>query len=181
MSIPVTTAQQFRSFFPFVEDWTRRKNISHHLQYIEFLYKIRQLHNPVSTTQSLLNKTIIIEYFTVVEGILDALLCQLSVNVDGDHPVPIEIDEYMNAGRLLELAKCYRIIDDTVQSQLGQIKDTRNRVHIKRPRRNRKLEYEEYSDDLLAQREKIFKEFLEHLWRQKCPDIQTAFPWPWKT
>ena len=178
--IPVTDAETFKSFLPIVSDWDRKKNISYHLQYIEFLYKAKQIHEPEHTTLSLLNKTIIIEYFTVIEAILDALVCQLRVQVSDGESVPIEIDEYTPAGRLLEFAKKYRVIDSDTHSQLGQIKDTRNRIHIKRSRAKQRLEYLEYDDELLNEREKVFERFITFLLGKYEVANARHYPWPWK-
>jgi len=179
MTIPVTVADKFRSYLTFIEDWDRKKNISHHFQYIEFLYKIKKIHDPRSTTRSLLIKTIIIEYFTVIEAILDALLCQLKVKVNMSDFVSIDIDEYTKAERLLKLAKTYKIIDSNVHSKLGQIKGTRNKIHIKRPRENQPLEYECYTEKTLGQHEKSFQSFLTFLFNKHSIGKTSSYPWPW--
>ena len=166
MSISVTTAETFKSYCRFIKDWDRKKNISYHLQYIEFLYKIKKIHNPSSTTRSLLYKTIIIEYFTVIEAIIDALLCQLEVKVDESDFVQIDIDEYTRAERLLQLAKTYKIINPDIHSQLGQIKNTRNQIHIKRRKTSQPLEYERYKSDELKKHERIFNRFLSFLFEK---------------
>ena len=177
MSISVTRAETFKSYCRFIEDWDRKKNISYHLQYIEFLYKIKKIHNPSSTTRSLLHKSIIIEYFTVIEAIIDALLCQLKVKVNESNFVPIDIEEYTNAQRLLELAKKYKIIDSDMHSQLGQIKNTRNKIHIKRRQESEPLEYARYTVDELKKHEKIFNNFLAFLF-QKYDIDYSSYPWP---
>ena len=178
MSIFVTQAETFKRYFPFINDWDRKKNISYHLQYIEFLYKARKIHEPRSTTLSLLIKTIVIEYFTVIEAVIDALLCQLKVQTPDNLLAPIDIDEYTRAERLLKLAKKYRIIDTTIHSKLGIIKNTRNKIHIKRPRRNQALEYRCYTTDLLGEHEKIYKDFFCYLFEKNSVD-KNGFPWPW--
>jgi hypothetical protein len=180
MDICVTKAEHFKTFLNFIKSWPVKNNISYHLQYIEFLYKVKNIHNPKSTTLSLINKTIIIEYFTVIEAIIDALLCQLDVKVNDKEFVPIEIYEYTNAAELLSLARKYKVIDTTIHSQLGQIKDTRNRIHIKRPRKNQKPEYEEYTRELLEQRERMFKSFMEYLFNKYSVNNPNIYPWPWK-
>jgi len=180
MSIQVTIAEAFKSYLAFIDDWDKKKNISYHLQYIEFLYKIKKIHEPTLTTLSLSNKTIIIEYFTVIEAIIDALLCQLLVKVDENHFVQIEINEYTGADELLKLAKKYKIISQDIHTQLGQIKGTRNRIHIKRPRKKQKYEYKEYTKELLEKYEKTFKVFLEYLFKKNNIAEYKKYPWPWK-
>ena len=64
MTVYVTKAYDLRQFLSFVQETVCKVNISHHLQYLEFLYKIKKLHDPELTTLSLLNKSIIVEYFT---------------------------------------------------------------------------------------------------------------------
>jgi hypothetical protein len=92
MKIPVTSAETLRNHLTFIQDWDRKKNISHHQQYVEFLYKIKKEHEPELTTGSLLNKSLIIEYFTIIEAIVDALLCQLKVKC-GTVEKPLNVDE----------------------------------------------------------------------------------------
>jgi len=175
--IPLTKAENIRAFLSFIDKGGTCCNISHHIQYLEFLYRIKRLHQPISTSLSLLNKTIIIEYFVVIEAIIDCLLCQLEVEVNG-RPVPIEIEEYTYAERLFKLAKHYKIIDSDTHSRLGQLKGTRNKIHIKRTRPRQKLEFQEYPDKLLKEREKIFKSFMVYLFGKYNIDYSN-FLWPW--
>jgi len=170
-------SRDIRAFLGFIENGSTRCNISHHIQYLEFLYRIKKLHQPISTSLSLLNKTIIIEYFAIIEAIIDALLCQLNVNA-GNETIPMEIKEYTPADELFKLAKHYKIIDQDTHSQLGQLKGTRNRIHIKRSRPRQKLEYQEYPDSLLKQREKIFKSFMVFLFNKHNIDYSNIL-WPW--
>ena len=179
MKLPVTSAETFKRYLSFIRSWDRKKNISYHLQYIEFLYKIKKLHNPSSTTRSLLIKTIIVEYFTVIEAILDALLCQLYVDTGEGILAPIDIDEYTRAERLLGLAKKYRIINVDIHSQLGRIKSTRNKIHIKRPHKNQPLEYEGYTANLLGEYEESYQNFLAFLF-DKNGVGSNDYPWPWR-
>lgn len=176
--IKLTKAKDIRTCLGFIEHGGVCCNISHHIQYLEFLYHIKKIHEPKSTSQSLLNKTIIIEYFTIIEAILDSLLCSLEVKTDSK-TVPLEVKEYTKADDLLRLAKHYRIINQDIHSQIGQIKDTRNRIHIKRSKPGKKLEYHEYPDSLVKQREKIFKNFMVHLFERHNVDYSN-FLWPWK-
>lgn len=178
MTIQVTRAKKFRDYLPFIDDWDRKKDISYHFQYLEYLYKVKKKNDPKSTTLSLSNKAIIIEFFTIIEAIVDALLCQLSVNDPDGKSVDLKVDEYLAAEKLFKLAKKYRIVDTTVHSQINQLKGTRNRIHIKRPKKG-KWEYSEYSQSLLKGREKIFKSFMEYLLNKHDPTLVNVFPWPW--
>lgn len=175
--IPLTKAKNIQTFLSFIDKGGTRCNISHHIQYLEFLYRIKKLHQPISTSLSLLNKTIIIEYFVVIEAIIDCLLCQLKVEVNG-RTVAIEIGEYTYAEELFRLAKHYKIIDQNTRDRIGQIKGTRNKIHIKRTRSGRKLEYQEYPDRLLKERERIFKSFMVYLFAKHNIDYSN-FLWPW--
>lgn len=93
--------------------------------------------------------------------------------------MPLEVKEYTKADELLRLAKHYKIINQDIHSQIGQIKDTRNRIHIKRSKPGKKLEYQEYPDSLLKQREKIFKNFMVYLFERHGVEYSN-FSWPWK-
>ncbi len=177
--ISVTTAETFKQYLRFIDNWDRKKNISYHLQYVDFLYKIKKIHTPGLTTLSLMNKTIIIEYFTIIEAIIDALLCQLSVKIEEDSYVSLDVNEYMNAGELLQLAKKYHIIDTEIHSKLGQVKNIRNRIHIKRPRKSQKYEYKAYTPKILKQHEKIFKNLMVFLFEKNDIDYND-YQWPWK-
>jgi hypothetical protein len=179
MKIPVTYANTFRGYFPFVRDKDSKKNISHHMQYIEFLYKIKEKVNPQLTTESLLIKTIIIEYFVIVEAVIDDLLCQLEVKIGKDKFAAIEVDEYQNAEGLFKLAKKYKIINSDIHSKIGQLKNTRNKIHIKRPRRNQKYECECYTQNDLDKYQKIYKDFLNFL-LVKYQVAKNDYPWPWE-
>lgn len=175
--IPLKKAKEIRAFLSFIDKGGTCCNISHHIQYLEFLYKIKKLHQPTLTSLSLLNKTIIIEYFVVIEAIIDCLLCQLRVEVN-EKTVAIEIEEYTYAGELFRLAKHYKIIDQETHGRIGQLKETRNKIHIKRTRAKQKLEYHEYPDSLLKQRENIFKAFMVFLFEKHNIDYSN-FLWPW--
>jgi hypothetical protein len=175
--IPLKKAEDIRTFLSFIDKEAICCNISHHIQYLEFLYRIKKRHQPKLTSLSLLNKTIIIEYFVVIEAIIDCLLCQLRVQVNGK-TVAIEIDKLTPADRLFKLAKRYKIIDADTHSRIGDLKETRNKIHIKRTRRRQKLEHEEYSDELLKEREKIFKSFMVYLF-EKHNIGHSDFLWPW--
>jgi len=177
--IYVTKAERLKRYLSIIDDWEVKKNVSYHLQYIEFLYKIKKEHDPKYTTLSLLNKTIIVEYFTVIEAIVDNLLCQLHVMIDEDSYVSIEISEYTRAEELLRLAKRYHVINTAIHSQLGQIKNIRNRIHIKRLRKNQKSEHEEYTQKRLQENQKMFKDFMIFLSYKYQVDY-TDYPWPWK-
>ena len=178
MSITVTKADAFKSFFPFIKDWDRKNNISYHILFVFFLHKIGKIHDPQLTTRSLLIKTIIIEYFTIIEAVVDAILCQLEVKVCETKFVPIDIDERTSAERLFELAKKYGVVDNDTHSKLGQLKKLRNRIHIKKPHKNQKSEYEAYTIDLLKQHQKLYSEVLCYLFEKNSVD-KTRFPWPW--
>jgi len=175
--ILLTKAEKIRTFLSFIDEGGTCHNISHHIQYLEFLYRIKRLHQPISTSLSLLNKTIIIEYFVVIEAIIDCLLCQLRVEVN-ERTVAIKIEERTYAGELFELAKHYKIIDQDTHERIGQLKKTRNKIHIKRMRSTQKLEHEEYSDKLLKEREGIFKSFMVFLFEKHNIDYSN-FLWPW--
>lgn len=175
--IQLTKAEDIRTFLSFIDKEAICCNISHHIQYLEFLYRIKKRHKPILTSLSLLNKTIIIEFFVVIEAIIDCLLCQLRVQVNGK-TVAIEIDKLTHAERLFKLAKRYKIIDSDTHSQIGELKKTRNTIHIKRIRSQQKLEHEEYSDELLEKREKIFKSFMVYLF-EKHKIGYSDFLWPW--
>lgn len=180
MTIYVTKAYDLRQFLPFVQETVCQVNISHHLQYLEFLYKIKQLHDPKLTTFSLLNKSIIVEYFTVIEAILDDLLCQIEVIAADGTRKPLSFSEYTRADELFKLAKEYGIVDDTTHSRLGQLKSTRNKIHVKRYHPKRKYEHEEYSQELLEQHEAVFRDFMTFLLQRHCPEKKDSFPWPCK-
>ncbi len=170
-------AEDIRAFLGFIDESGTCYNISHHIQYLEFLYEIKKRHQPKLTSLSLLNKTIIIEYFVVVEAIIDCLLCQLKVKVN-EKTVAMDIGEHTPADRLFRLAKRYKIIDTDTHSRIGDLKETRNKIHIKRIRSKQKLEHEEYSDELLKEREKIFKSFMVYLFKKHNVNY-SDFLWPW--
>ena len=56
MNIFVTKAYDLRQFLTFIQDIQCATNISHHLQYLEFLYKVTQIlrkqHYPSRTKRS---------------------------------------------------------------------------------------------------------------------------------
>jgi hypothetical protein len=178
MTIPVTSAETFKTFLPFIKNWDKKKDISYHMQYLEYLYKVKKTNDPKSTTLSLSNKAIIIEFFCITEAVIDAMLCQLRVEDSSGGHVDIDIDEYTSAEKLFFLAKKYRVIDATVHSQINQLKSTRNRIHIKRPVSG-KPEYSEYTPSLLGGRETIYKAFFEYLFEKHDPSLTQNFPWPW--
>lgn len=175
----LTEASDIRRFLTFIEGGGGPIccNISHHFQYLEFLYKIKKIHSPVSTSQSLLNKSIIIEYFAIIEAILDSLLRSLVVK-SNKGVFQLEIQEYTSAKELFRLAKCYGIISPSIHTRIGKIQDIRNRIHIKRTKKGRKLEYQEYSDSMLKENENIFKDFLTFLFSKNNVN-HNNFLWPW--
>jgi hypothetical protein len=145
------------------------------MQYLEYLYKVKKKNDPNSTTLSLSNKTIIIEFFCVIEAVVDAMLCQLGVQDSSGSRVAIDIDEYTPAEKLFFLAKKYGVINTTVHSQINQMKSTRNRIHIKRPVRG-KPEYSEYTPNLLRARETIYRAFFEYLFEKHDSSLIKKFP-----
>jgi hypothetical protein len=175
--IYVKKAKEYQKHLTFIKGDGRRANISHHMQYIEFLFKIKKEHSPEKTTLSLLNKTIMIEFFVITEAVLDAMLCQLTVNTIWGEEVSLEVNKLENAETLLKLAKKYELIDDTVHSELSKLKQTRNKIHIKRPKG--KLEWNKYNDKSLNECEQIYKKFFEYLSNTDGFSIDEDF-FPWK-
>ena len=178
MSISVRYADTFRNYLSFIKDEDTKKDISHHMQYIEFLYKIGRIHKPKLTTRSLLIKTIIVEYFTIIEAMIDDMLCQLNVKVCEGKFIPLDIHKYMNAECLFDLAKKYEIVDSNIYGKICRLKKWRNKIHIKRHDKKQKYECEQYSPDDLKEFNKIYKDFLSFLFKKYKAKMD--FPWPWE-
>lgn len=176
MGTIVTKAENYKKHFPFIIDWDKKRDISYHFQFIEYLYiKKRQ---EEKTTLSLINKTIIIEYFAIGEAIIDALLCQLYVNIGKGATTPLYISQYDKASNLFELANKYGIIDIKTRNYLKKIGSARNFIHIKRPKSGNP-EYSFYTNKLLGEHEKVFKYFLDYLFDKYSLEDSKKFSWPW--
>lgn len=156
----------YKYYFVFLKDWGVIKNISYHLQYLEFLYFVKKEYELISTTLSLTNKTIITEFFVIVEAILDSLLCKLYVTNRDDKFFNIKINEYIKAAELFRLCKEYEIINESIYKDLEKLRSIRNDIHIKRYKIKDLFEYEKYSDELIEEIEFVFKKFIEFLLRK---------------
>ncbi len=175
-------AEYYKQYFPFIQEWGRKKDISHHLQYLDYLYDIKRSNNPDRTYLSLTNKTIIVEFFAISEAIIDALLCEKIVDIGDGKLAQLYVKEYTNASTLLKMAEYYEIIDKNIYGQLLSLSKTRNFIHIKRPKSG-KLECNHYTDAVLKRYENYFENFLSFLFN-KYKVYETyglgIFAWPWK-
>jgi len=154
---------EFFKYFYFVHDFNRRDNICYHLMYLDFLYKINKQNNPQSVTQSLLFKTLIIEYGVVIEAILDDLLSQMSVHKRGNYRNDFHVRRYAGLKELIHLAEKYKIINIDIAESLELIKDYRNRIHIKRLSKDEK-EWHYYTKEKVIEVESVFKALISHLY-----------------
>jgi hypothetical protein len=178
VKIWTTKADDYRYYLTFISDRETKLNISHHLQYVEFLYKIKSEHQLILTTLSLTNKSIIIELFAIIESIIDALLCQLKVVLEDEKCVPLEVHEYTNANQLLKLALKYNIVTKPMYGHLVNFSRVRNNIHIKRHDNGDKNEHEKYTNDILKIHEIAFKNFLKFLFiKYRRPNAE-LYPWP---
>ena len=172
----IHSAEYYKTFFDFLS-WSARKNISYHLQYIERLYHLKRQENPFLTALSLLNKTLIIEMFSIVECILDELLTSVPVQMADGSTRRLYVNEYSQASRLIEQAAYYKIISDSIASDIDKLSKYRNTIHIKRYSPKKKYEYDAYDDKILNENEKAFKAFLQYLWRRNGVSY-ADFAWP---
>jgi len=160
--ISVTSKRQYWDTLVFINDYSTRDNISYHLQYLEFCYVVNFYFTPSLTTGSLLRKTVIIEYVSIIETILDSMIFELRVR---DYPVGSFVGlHYLKKntrfGELLEIARYYKILNEDILKKVEKIGEYRNRVHFKRVARNEK-EWDYYTDYKLTETENIFEEFIE--------------------
>jgi hypothetical protein len=159
--ISVTPKQQYWDSLPFVNDYATRDNISYHLQYLEFCYVVNFYFSPSLVTGSLLRKTIIIEYVSIIETILDNIISEFRVR---DYPANSFLNlHYLRKttrlGELLEIASWYKLLNEELLKKVGKIGEYRNRVHFKRVTRNEK-ELDYYTEYKLTETEAIFNEFI---------------------
>lgn len=179
-------AKEYQEGLGFVRDGTHRCNISYHLQYLEFCYQIKRDYAPESTTESLLNKTIIIELGAIVEVILDDLLGRLKIDrealgLSGD--MKIVVPHYATLRNYLELARDYRIIEKDMFEHLGKLSEARNTVHFKKFKKSRELEYNYYTQELLSDVIGYFEKFFEFIEKKYGGDSTVARHWkfPWQS
>ncbi len=164
--IYVTVANEFKDYLRFIDDDNLRKNISYHFQYIEFLYQIRRRHELEFTTLSLSNKTIILEFWSIIEAILFHFVSRIE-----------KIPEKIPASALLVKTKEHSLVSDKICNEIDLLKNCRDHVHITK---NEDVEFNAYYDEILVERQNEFKSFMEYIFKDKGVLDYTKFPWAWE-
>lgn len=174
--IKIKTANYFKNNFIFL-DSSPRNNISYHFQYLQFLYQIKKKEKVFSTILSLLNKTIIIEMFSIVECLTHNLLLELLVDVGEDKNFKLLLKNHTSITDLTEMATYYKVFTKEISSSVNKLSKYRNSIHIKTQNNGQKSEYLAYSNSILKECEEYFQEILEFIWHKNSFDYSN-FEWP---
>lgn len=173
----VTSSETYRKNFEILKDGTNRCNSAYHFQFIE--HCLRHRIDLESTTRSFVNRTVLVELGSIVEMILHELLSDMQVKISPKKEKNLQVRENSTLGQLLEIASHYELVDSSTKQSLEKLKKWRNSIHFKSHKKERILEYNYYTDDMVKEGCEIFSEFLKNTHKNITGKSKTDFSFPW--